>query len=57
MINKAGARNLDVNNNLKTPDPRSNKHLIDDDDDDFDEGLDDLGGFDDLGEFDDDDED
>lgn len=55
-IKKAGTKILDVKDNLKTFDPKGTKHVIDDEDEDFDEPLDDLGGFDDLNEFDEDDD-
>ena len=56
-IKNVSKKTLDVKNNMKTPDPKSTKHLIDDDDEDFNEPLDDIGAFDDIDAFDDGDED
>ncbi|HEY0666957.1 MAG TPA: hypothetical protein VGD22_02205 [Sphingobacteriaceae bacterium] len=54
-IAKPGAKNLDVENKLTTPEPTNSKHVIDDEEE-FDDELDDLGDFDDLSDFDDDDD-
>ena len=54
-VKQPGAKDLDVENSLRNPEPKSKKNLIDDDDE-FDDELDDLGEFDNLSEYDDDDD-